>query len=364
MTVDWNQVRSNYQLLNLRSYFNTASYGAMSNQTVQIQKECLDLWQQEGNRLNERTNEAVNWIRREILHITNAKNHGIAIIPDVSTGMNQLAEVLRDKRKVALLKTDYPATNVPWMAKGFEIEWVEREGFGFEISQIETAIINGAEILILSWVMYNSGMRLDLKAIGELCKKHQVVFIVDATQGLVANSLDLNETHVDIVLASAFKWMLGGYGISIVVASDEFVSNHHIPFAGQNTIIDNERNVEEENNYRKGIECLELGHFKIQQVLALENALKELKDIGYDNIQERTLELRIQLVDSLKNAGIEVVTPAPLSNNILMIEATPRRVANLEKANIDFTFRHGLIRLGVYFYNNEMDIQRLISALK
>lgn len=364
MSIDWNQVRSNYQLLNQRTYFNTASFGAMSNQTVQVQKECLDLWQREGNRLNERTHEAAKWIRQEILDLTNAKNHGVAIIPDVSTGMNQLAEVLKNKKKVALLKTDYPATSTPWMARGFEIEWVERKGFGFELEGIQKAITNGAEILVLSWVMYNSGTRLDLKAIGELCKKHQVVFIVDATQGLMANPLDLSEIHVDVILASAFKWMLAGYSISMAMASNEFVSNHNIPFAGQNTIIDNERNVEEEDNYRQGIERLELGHFKIQQVLALESALMELKDLGYDKIQEQTLQLRNHLVDSLKIAGVEVVTPPPLSNNILMIEATPERVASLEQTNIDFTFRHGLIRLGIYFYNNEEDIERLIQALK
>ncbi|WP_420580824.1 aminotransferase class V-fold PLP-dependent enzyme [Reichenbachiella sp.] len=364
MSIDWNQVRNNYQLPKQRTYFNSASFGAMSNQTVQVQMDCLRLWQHEGNRLNERTSEAVKKIRNEILDMTNARHHGVAIIPDVSTAMNQLAEVLQDKRKVALLKSDYPATSAPWLARGFEIEWVERKGFGFELCDIEDAIANGSKILVLSWVMYNSGTCLDLKAIGEMCKKHGVVFIVDTTQGLVANPLDLSETHVDIVLASAFKWMLGGYGISIAIASDEFVSNHNIPFAGQNTIIDNERGVDEEDNYRQGIERLELGHFKIQQVLALENALLELKELGFENIQERTVQLRDYLLKSLKMIDVEVITPAPMSSNILMIEATPARVERLKQSNIDFTFRHGLIRLGFYFYNNEKDVDRLIQALK
>ncbi|WP_456461819.1 aminotransferase class V-fold PLP-dependent enzyme [Reichenbachiella sp.] len=364
MSIDWNQIRSRYQLPNQRIYFNTASFGAMSNQTVQVQMECLELWQSEGNRLNKRTTEAAKKIRKEVLDLTNAKNHGVAIVPDVSTAMNQLAEVLKDKKKVALLKTDYPATSTPWMARGFDIEWVERRGFGFELEDIEEAITNGSEILVLSWVMYNSGVRLDLKAIGELCKKHEVVFIVDATQGLVANPLDLSEIHVDIVLASAFKWMLGGYGISVAIASDEFISNHNIPFAGQNTIIDNEKDVEVIDNYRQGIERLELGHFKIQQVLALESSLLELKHIGFENIHDRTIRLRDCLIDSLRAIEVDVITPEPLSSNILMIKGSPERVASLEEANVDFTFRHGLIRLGVYFYNNEVDIQRLIQALK
>ncbi|WP_422359484.1 aminotransferase class V-fold PLP-dependent enzyme [Reichenbachiella sp.] len=364
MSIDWNKIRNNYQLLNQRTYFNTASFGAMSNQTVQVQKDCLESWQNEGNRLNERTNEAAQRIRREVLEMTNAKNHSVAIVSDVSTTMNQFAEVLKDKRKIALLKTDYPATSTPWMARGFEIEWIERKKFNFELSDIEAALIKGAEVLVLSWVMYNSGARLDLKLIGELCKKHQVMFIVDATQGLVANPLDLSETHVDIVLASAFKWMLGGYGISIAIASDEFVSNHNLPFAGQNTIIDNERDVEAEDNYRQGIERLELGHFKIQQVLALENSLMELKDIGYDNIQKRTTKLRDMLRSSLEKSGVEVITPEQASSSIIMIEGTSERLSDFESANIDFTFRQGLVRLGIYFYNNEEDIERLIQALK
>lgn len=361
--VDWNKIRTQYRLPNERTYLNTSSFGAMSDQTIQVQKDCLDLWQKEGNQLNERANQAANTIREEILGLTYAVAHEVAIIPDVSTAMNHLAELLSENRKIVLLRDDYPATSTPWIVRGFDIDWVERQGLGFELEDIEKAIASGAEVLVLSWVMYNSGTRLDLKAIGELCRQHEVIFIVDATQGLVANPLDLSEVHIDVLLASAFKWMVAGYGIAVSIATKDFVAKHEISVAGQNVIIDGEQGADDIGNYRQGIARFELGHAKIQQVLALENALLELKNIGFKSIQVRTAELMSFLKRSLVNNGIEVLTPEPASNNILMIKGTAERAERLKGAGIDFTYRHGMLRLGVYFYNDEEDVLRLIENL-
>ena len=365
MSKDWNQIRSNYQLPQNRTYLNSASFGAMSDRTIQVQMECLTSWQKEGNHLNERANQAAVTIKDEILNLTNARQHEVALVSDVSTVMNQLADLLKhDKNKVALLKEDYPATSVPWIVRGFEISWVERKDYNYLIEDIEEVILAGADVLVMSWVMYNTGAVLDLKTIGDLCKKNGVVFIVDATQGLIANPIDLTEVHVDVVLASAFKWMLGGYGIAIAMASKAFVMDHEIRLAGQNTIISNEKDVTDRENYRNGIERLELGHAKIQQILALENAILELKTIGLAPIIQRTFALRDYLKSGLESIGIEVITPGPGSSSILMIKSTKERVAKLQNASIDHTARHNLIRLGLYFYNNENDLNRLIQCLK
>ncbi|MEO9966688.1 MAG: aminotransferase class V-fold PLP-dependent enzyme [Reichenbachiella sp.] len=362
-TTNWEQIRAKYQLANQRIYFNTPSFGAMSDQTAKVQKDCIDLLQTRGNQLNERAAEASKVVRQLMHEMTNAQHHEIAIIPDVSTAMNHLAEMLSEKKKVALLKSDYPATSAPWMLRGFDIEWIERNELGYEIEDIEQAIINGAEVLVLSWVMYNTGALLDLRAIGTLCRKYDVVFIVDATQGLAANPLDLTEVHLDVLLASAFKWMVAGYGIALAIASHEFTSRYEVIAAGQNTMISAEKEANDLSNYRAGIERFELGHAKIQQVLALENALLELKAIGFSNILQRTAQLGNLLREKLLANGVEIMSPNPASANILMIEATDDRIEKLKNADVEFTHRHGLIRLGAYFYNDEGDINYLIDQL-
>ncbi|UXX78348.1 aminotransferase class V-fold PLP-dependent enzyme [Reichenbachiella carrageenanivorans] len=364
MTVpDWSEIRQRYQLVNQRTYFNTPSFCAMSDRTVAVQVDCLELFQTKGNQLNEQAQQAAEEIRQIVLELTHTDDHEVAIIPDVSTAMNHLAELLHDCKKVALLREDYPAASSPWIVRDFDITWVERRDMAYDLKEIEDVLKSGVQVLALSWVMYNSGAILDLQAIGELCKQYDVIFIVDGTQGLVAQDLDLSKAHIDVMLVTAFKWMLAGYGIGVAIARKGFVAKHPIRVAGQNTIVNGEKSAEDLTNYRSGIERFELGHAKIQQVLALACALNELKSIGFEMIQQRTAELMGVLRSSLQEGGIDILTPAVASANMLVIEGTAERADQLKQAGIDFTYRHGLIRLGIYFYNNETDISRLIQAL-
>lgn len=363
MSVDWNQIRANYQLPNQKVFFESPYFGAMSDATVETQIECLKSLQSNGSTMYDITMQKAAEIRKMTLALTNASNHQVALIPDVSTAMNHLAEMLVDK-KVLLLSEDFPSVTTPWVARNCTISWVEREGYDYPLDKIEQRLKGGAEVLAMSWVMYNSGLKLDLKALSEMCQQHGVTLIVDATQGLGANDLDLSEIAIDVLLATGYKWLLAGYGTGVAIASKNFEEKHTFQMAGQSAILDGTKGVNNLSNYVSGIRRFELGHVKTQQVFALHQSFKELTEIGFVNIQERTKTLHALLIKDLAAINVEVLTPNPRSANILMIAGNEQRVKDLREANIAFTYRHGLIRLGVYFYNNEKDIQRLILALK
>ncbi|MEP2025928.1 MAG: aminotransferase class V-fold PLP-dependent enzyme [Reichenbachiella sp.] len=363
MTINWNQIRANYQLAREKVYFETPYFGAMSDATVEAQVQCLNNLQSMGSTKYSETIRKAEEIRQKLLEITNAQDHQAALISDVSTAMTHLAEMLSDK-KIALLDHDFPSVTAPWIGRKCEIHWVERSGLNYSLEKIEEQLKNGAQVLALSWVMYNSGLKLDLKVISEMCQKHGVLLIVDATQGLGAHSIDLTEIPIDVLIATGYKWFLAGYGTGIAIARKDFEEKYEFQMAGQSSIIDGKKNIEDLNNYVSGIKRFELGHIKTQQVFAFHQSLSELSTIGFENIQKRTKELHTLLVDELNKINIEILTPSPMSSNILMIDGSESRFKSLTAANVAFTHRHGLIRLGVYFYNNEKDIERLIHALK
>ncbi|SMD32391.1 Selenocysteine lyase/Cysteine desulfurase [Reichenbachiella faecimaris] len=363
MRVDWNQIRANYQLPNEKVFFETPYFGAMSDATVEKQMDCIKSLQTQGNTLYAETIEKSEDIREKILEVTNAKHHHAALIGDVSTAMVHLADRLSDK-KIVLLDQDFPSVTAPWVGRKCNIEWIAREGYNYPLDKIEEQLKRGAEVLVLSWVMYNSGLIFDLKVIGDMCKKYGAIFIVDGTQGLGPHELDLSEVYIDVFLATCYKWLLAGYGTGVAIARQHFEEKYPFEVAGHCSIVDGKEDVKDVDNYVSGVRRFELGHVKTQQVFALHQSLHELLEIGFENIQTRTKELHACLVDELSRIDIELITPTPMSSNILMIEGSEARVKALRAANVAFTHRHGLIRLGIYFYNNEKDIERLIQALK
>lgn len=362
MTANWDQIRANYPLANQYTYFESAYFGAMSDETMRVQMECLQNLQTKGSRYYDLTLKKSDEIRSEILKITNANHHSAALITDVSTPMSHLAHVFYDKN-ILLLEKDFPSVTAPWVGRRCQIQWMERVGMDYPIELIKEHLDSGVEVFAVSWVMYNSGLRMDLKAIGDMCKEKGIIFIVDATQGLGANPIDLDETHVDVFLATCYKWLLAGYGTGVAIATKEFEQKHDLLLAGHGSVLNGFEKVKDLKDYVTGIRRFELGHLKTQQIFALHSAIKELQEIGFERIQERTLELRDMLVDEIQKTGHKILTPKPISNNILMIEGDEKLTAKLTSANIAHTYRDGKIRLGIYFYNNEGDILRLIQAL-
>ena len=363
MTTDWKKIRANYQLPNEKIFFETPYFGAMSDATVEVQVDCLKSLQRKGSTMYDETMRKAEEIKIQMLELTNARNHTAALIGDVSTAMVHLADRLSDK-KVVLLDKDFPSVTAPWVGRKCNISWIEREGLDYPMEKIETQLKNGAEVLAMSWVMYNSGLKFDLKAISEICQQHGVLLIVDATQALGAHALDLSEINVDVLIATCYKWFLAGYGTGVAIARRDFEEKYPLEVAGHCSLLEGKEDVKDLDNYVSGIRRFELGHVKTQQIFAMHQALSELKAIGFENIQQRTKALHSKLVRALRDANIEILTPSPMSANILMIEGDERRVKALRKANVAFTHRHGMIRFGIYFYNNEKDIQRLIQTLK
>ena len=362
--VNWDEIRSHYPLVANKIYFNTASLGAMSKETIDAQHEVLRKLHEEGANLFPEAQAAAEKLRNDFLTLTDADEHQAAIIPDVSTAMNQLVENLADYKKVAVLEGDFPSMTMPWLDRDFSLSWIKKSVEGYQLEAIQKVLEDGVDILSMSWVIYNSGQMMDIEAIARLCKATDTIFILDVTQGLGVNPLSLKDIPVDVVVCSCFKWFLSGYGIGMIIATNDFVRKQPFLLAGQSAVKDIEVSVLDPDNIHSGIRRMELGHIKHQQVLALAQSFGELASIGFEAIQERVAYLMGLLVSQFERHHIKVLTPTPRSNNIIMIEATPDRLAKLEKSQISCTNRNGVIRFSPYFYNNERDIEQLIDGLK
>lgn len=362
--INWEQIRSNYPLLDNKTYFNSAALGAMSRDTVAVQQEVLRRLSEEGANLFPEAHQAADKLRNDFLKLTAANHHEAAIIPDVSTAMNQIAENLSRYDGVALLEGDFASMTLPWMYRDFELSWIEKTSSGYHVEEIEKILKNGVDILSISWVIYNSGQILDISTIAQLCKKYDTIFVLDATQGLGVTPLSLEELDIDVVLCSCFKWFLSGFGIGMIIATQNFLNKYPFDLAGQNSVKNVEKSVLDDSNIKSGILRMELGHIKHQQVLALAQSFSELETIGFEAIQERTKYIMEILVSKFEQHDIEILTPTPRCNQIVMIAATEQRVDKLAEANVLCTSRNGVIRFSPYFYTNENDIERLIACLK
>ncbi len=65
------------------------------------------------------------------------------------------------------------------------------------------------------------GHRIDLGALGDLCRSRDIYLVVDAIQQLGACPLDVQETPVDFLMAGGHKWLNAPFGCGILYVSPD-----------------------------------------------------------------------------------------------------------------------------------------------
>ena len=92
---------------------------------------------------------------------------------------------------------------------------VDREGF-LDLEALEQAITEDTVLISVMTANNEMGTIQDLRAIGEIAKKHEVLFHTDAVQAFGQIPLSLEEMGIDLLSASAHK-LHGPKGIGLLV---------------------------------------------------------------------------------------------------------------------------------------------------
>lgn len=364
MNSKWQKLRKSFPVLEKRPFLNTA-FAGLIHPEVEEKLAAIRLAYMEDmgyfrlHTFEEIKQEARN-LAAKILGVP-AKN--MALLHNFSSGMNTIVQNLPNKR-VMMMRDDYPSLHLPFQSAGFEIALIGHQSNG-EVSyvEIEEAVARTKPpYFAVSQVHYNSAWCVDLGRIAEITSAHSCKLIVDGTQAFGAIQTDLSSIKVDAYLASTYKWFMGGYGAGIGFVSDELLADFSFCMASQNSLVFDD---DGEAHYREGIKMLEQGHKDHEAIARLLEAMKLSQGLGFQEIEERILELNLRLTKGLQEVGI-----GPIGNgndftrkNLLCIPMKEEYAQRLERANIDCSVRGKAIRFSIHAYNNEEDIDKVITAL-
>ena len=141
-------------------------------------------------------------LRTSAARLVNGTPAEIALLKNTSEGIATIAMGLdwRPGDRVIAFKEEFPANQYPWRrleSKGVAITWLNATD---PLDLIDQAA-RGARLLAISFVQFLTGFRANLPAIGEICQRHGVIFLVDAIQGLGAFPLDVQASRIDALAA-------------------------------------------------------------------------------------------------------------------------------------------------------------------
>jgi selenocysteine lyase/cysteine desulfurase len=224
-------------------------------------------------------------------------------------------------------------------------------------------------VVSLSFVEFASGFRNDLAAIGGFCHEHDVLFVVDAIQGLGALELDVARDHIDAFAADAHKFLLGPEGAALLFLGPRALERVRPTVVGWMSVKEPFDVDDPTRQYVAGARRFEPGALNTCGVLGLGAAIELLLSVGVGRIESHLIELGDYLCTRLQDKGYKIISSREKGQASSVICCRhPRHSAqslshHLEEQRIITTARVGRLRISPHFYNTFEEMDRVIECL-
>jgi cysteine desulfurase / selenocysteine lyase len=362
---DWDEIRKQFPVLEKMTYLNPAGGSPMSLSAAREGKRYFDEMVSEGDTPYEEWMKRTEECRSKLAGLINALPSEVGFTTNTSTGMNLISLMLKEKGEVLTLRDEFPSSTVAWINNGFKVTFAEPVNYAYPAEEIEKYITPRTKILVASYVQYRTGYRQDLEALGQLCKKHKLIFVVNATQGIGVMPVDVKAAGIDFMAFSGLKWMTSGYGAGAVFMNKEMLRTYKLPIAGWQSTEEPEKMDNSIFKIRHEASAIEAGCPHFPSIFALSGALDLINSIGLMQIHQRVIYLNNLLQQKAEEAGFSVIAPMSDENRsgILIIRTKNAKQVKDELAarNIFISVRGEGIRVSVSFFNNERDIEVFIK---
>jgi cysteine desulfurase/selenocysteine lyase len=358
-------------------YLNNASTGPLPRRTVDTLAEWGRLRANPDRISHERQFGELTKGRELIAALIGATPSEIALATNTSFGLNLAAFSLPLQEGDVVVSPDgeFPANVYPWMqlarVRGVEHRLLRCEGGVLQPDQL-SEILNDdrVRVVALSWVQFSTGARADLRALGALCRERGVYFVVDAIQGIGPLTLDLRQTHVDVLACGAQKWLLSPWGSGFTYVRRELIDvlePHDVSWMGGTGADDFSRLVDYDLAWRRDARRFEFVTLPFQDFAAMNASLELLNEIGVSDAAAHACRLADMLVDWARNrSDVELVTPCAREQRAAIVSIRPRDATRtseqLRQAGVAHSVREGAIRLSPHWYNTAREVERALDA--
>lgn len=228
------------------------------------------------------------------------KPENVIFTPNITTSLNiVLKGLLKPEDNVVVSSMEHNAVMRPLNSltkNGISISKVHCNNMGeISIKNIEDSISKNTKAIIMTHASNVCGTILPIKEIGELCKKHNKIFIVDSAQTAGIIDIDMKECNIDILCFTGHKGLLGPQGIGGFLIKEDIVPLVESLIEGGTGSLS-----EEEIQPTYMPDKYESGTANIPAIYGLNSSLKYIKEAGIQKIFEKEMRLAKRFIDGIK----------------------------------------------------------------
>ncbi|WP_366657451.1 aminotransferase class V-fold PLP-dependent enzyme [Fodinicurvata sp. EGI_FJ10296] len=383
------EFRSLFPVFDRRIYMDIAARAPLSRPVRQAYDAWLDDWQGTGG-TKDQWMAALERTRGKFARLIGAKTSEVAFTKNVSEGLNIIANAIewRAGDNVVLCPdVEHPNNIYVWLnerRRDVEIRIVKSDHGRVRPEDYFAAIDDRTRLVAISQVSFAPGRTLDPTPIGKFCRERGIFLLVDAAQSAGVMHVDVEAMNIDALAVSSHKAILGPYGMGFLYCRQEWLQRMQPVYLARYSVLVAESDHEEvmgtfsyqlPNDGRR----FEVGNYNYSAAIATEAALDMLLEAGSRTIEAHVLNLADTFTKGLEAAGLEVCSGRRDDGLCQMVtvgqwgsgghyssddESLTRLFELLLENGVTLSLRRGLVRFSLHYYNNDDDIQKVLSLVK
>ena len=369
-TPDWAALRGEFPTLANWTYLDIARK-TIPPRCVEsaMQEYCRDIYDNAG--AEAWSGESVEQTRELMAQLLGAQASELAFMKNTTEGLNIAAHAFDLKPGDNIVLTNMEHVNNVWVwrhweAKGVEIRLAEHRDGRLTLDTFLEKIDHRTRVVACAYVTYGNGYRVDLPALGKICRERDIRLVVDGVQAAGILAAPLSSLGADIVAIGGHKGLLGQTGTGLIYCRAGLIRELKTPFIRPLSILGAATN--KQFDHVHDAHRLEGGNPSFLGLRVMRRAAEFLQSIGLANIEARVRALTTSFLDMAATAGIKSQTPAAWEERAqivsLSVPDAKAMQAKLLKERIVVNVKDNALRVSMSFFNNYEDLDRTLQAIK
>lgn len=264
--------------------------------------------------------------------------------------------------------------------KNISISFVKSDELGRpDLADLENLIKPNTKLIVATLSSNVNGIIMPVCEIGEIARRHNVLFLLDASQGAGSIPIDVEEMNVDMLAFPGHKGLFGPQGTGGLYIRDGVKVR---------PLLEGGTGSKSEYIYQPEIspDQYESGTLNTPGIVGLGGGILYIKNNGIDNIRKHKDSLISRFYDGIRDLkNIKIYSDVKSNSGILalnILDVDPNEVSYVLDKVYDIKVRAGLhcapiahetlktrnlggvVRFSVSYLNTNSDIDRTVDAIK
>ena len=364
-------------------YLNNASVSIMPKISINAMKQFLVSYSEMGPDSPESEifiKELWGRTRKAISRLVKCQPDEIIITQSVTDGINMVANGMKFANDSNIVirggEHEHHANYFPWLKLGKKIDVrnlpVDKDG-GFTDSDLKKLVNEKTKLVALSHGLYNSGLILPVKEIGEELQKENIPYFLDTAQTVgCIGDYDFVKTGCDFMSFNGSKWLCGPMGTGVFYCKQES-SDLLEPLSIGGESADSTKNGD--LTYKELPDRFQTGFRNYVGLVGMESSVTFLQNLGLDNIRKHIIKLSNLFIDEIgKIPESRVFGP---ENEILRTSIVSFHIGKKDPEEIVSTlagkgiiiakreiYEKPILRISPHVFNTKDEILELVDELQ